>query len=252
MPYFTKKNWVIPSKQDKLIDLTFRSYHFHLNMGNLDPVEPSQIPIPLRDQFNLINRNNYIPSIMYNTKELNFEGENKLNVSIYNTSEAFRQREFRYMYFDNHMDKYRLNIIDDGLYAWRNSLENQNTTIDFIGDFLSSHINDSIRSEKFSQINIIEYVGHVDAGSYNRLVKSSDSAIKIGQNLSARYRKPVSYHTAETDVVSRSEAINSLAKSKSKGDVFSRAGMRRIEAHEVTDYNTYDSRSYLIGLEYML
>jgi len=252
MNYHTNSEWLINSNEsNKLFDIAFRNYHAGLSMGTMDTVEISTLPIPLRDKFRSATSRNYIPTVMRRRADAKLKGEKKFDVKIFRRSDDFRQSEYRYMYMDNNHGKRRLNIIDDGLWSHRASLEDGDISSVEIRDILSFRIDHNIIKENFDEINLIEYVGNTNKNYYNRVIKSESSATQIGRSLSAMYKKPVVYHAAETDVVSRSEAIASLRHSSSNRNNYSAAGMRRVESHEATEFKTFDSRSLLFGAEYM-
>lgn len=269
MPINIKDNWYFPGVRS-LQDLVTRS-----SQTKLDEFEDQNAifniyncPPHIRDRFkNIIRTNyatNYVPGIMHPKAGAKFEGELKLNVKFLNNfpraALAYEDRDFynsNYSYLDDYLGKRRLNIVSNYFQEIRinDSSHSQYGSKLTLTQKEGVHaINNAFGhddAEHYSYINLIQ--GHNVTSRYQNFDETSEimavSPELFVSQVAFYYKKPVTYHVYEDDIVLRSDAHRSKSVARYHGG-YSSAGMRRRDAGKITGSYGGRSRSLLAGAEY--
>lgn len=172
-------------------------------------------------QFNTTSQTNTTenPSIRIPKEGIQHHNARKENILFFNSESkaSMRNNKYTYNYLDDHIGTRRLNIVNSDVFKIRScnrsiaSSEKNNESDIRAANFLVNEIAKIDTQEKYSSINIIEYVSDKDLQSFNKN-NPIPSHTPISQEISSKLKMPVVYNSLMKDVIEKNIVAESFGR----------------------------------------
>lgn len=248
MPYLVNQNWYLPTTgAETLKDLAFRASLNGFSTGKISVANLEHLPRDLQFDFHEITNITHSPSVMRLREGHTVDGLDNLNI-VPKIPFKYDATHIHYSYFDTINGRKRYNIISEFILRNREISDNPLYANYSLNEFINQYMT-TINNIEYDTINFVEVKrNHITLDNW--IPAKNDSAINFSKAISSFLKKPVTYHTYQTDVFSEVEIINSNISTIKSTPHYTVAGIKKLRSGMPTAEQPFSSTSFLVGSEY--